>query len=90
MRGRDAIILISRKAGRPDDMAHAINFACCQLEDHLGAHLPIGRRYDTSRIALSEEEEDEIVYGPRGDFDRFQDAISANCAVIEPDYDYDF
>lgn len=90
MRGRDAVILISRKAGRPDDMAHAVNFACCQLEDHLGAHLPIGRRYDTSRIALSEEEEDEIVYGPRGDFDRFQDAISANCAIIEPDDYYDF
>lgn len=87
IRGRETVILISRKATKSDDAAHAINFACCQLEDHMGAHLPVGRRYDTSRIALTEEEEDEIVYGPRGDFDRFQDAISNNVAVVEPDYD---
>jgi hypothetical protein len=86
IRGRDTVILISRKAGRPDDLAHAVNFACCQLEDHMGAYLPIGRRYDTSRMALEEEDEIDMVYGPRGDFERFQDAISANCAVVQPDY----
>lgn len=91
IRGRDVVILIGRKAGRPDDLAHAVNFACCQIGDAFGAYLPIGRKYDTSKLEpLDEAEEDEIVYGPRGDFDRFQDAISANCAIIEPDDYYDF
>lgn len=91
IRGRDPIILISRAAGRPDDTAHAINFACCQLQDHMGAYLPVGRQYDTTRVAdLFEEDELDPVYGPRGDFERFQDAISGNCApgVLLPEDDY--
>ncbi len=89
IRGRDVVILIGRKAGRPDDLAHAVNFACCQIGDAFGAYLPIGRKYDTSKLEpLDADEENDLVYGPRGDFDRFQDAISANCSIVEPDYDY--
>lgn len=87
IRGRDVVILIGRKAGRPDDLAHAVNFACCQIGDAFGAYLPVGRRYDTSKLEPLMEEEIPEVYGPRGDFERFQDAISANCAIVEPDYD---
>lgn len=88
IRGRDVVILIGRKAGRPDDLAHAVNFACTQIGDALGAYLPVGRRYDTSKLEPLMEDEIEHVYGPRGDFERFQDAISMNCAVVAPDDDY--
>lgn len=89
IRGRDIVILIGRKAGRPDDLAHAINFACTQIGDAFGAYLPIGRRYDTSKLEPLMDDEIEQVYGPRGDFERFQDAISENATVITP-YDEEY
>lgn len=89
IRGRDVVILIGRKAGRPDDLAHAINFACTQIGDAFGAYLPIGRRYDTSKLEPLMDDEIEQVYGPRGDFERFQDAISDNATVITP-YDEEY
>jgi hypothetical protein len=88
IRGREVVILIGRKAAQSDDLAHAVNFACTQIGDALGAYLPIGIRYDTSRLEPLMEDELPDVYGPRGDFERFQDAISMNCAVVTPDDDY--
>lgn len=87
IRGREVVILIGRKACQSDDLAHAVNFACTQIGDTFGAYLPVGRRYDTSRLEPLYEEEIPEVYGPRGDFERFQDAISMNCAVVTQDYD---
>jgi hypothetical protein len=70
----------------PDDFAHAVNFGCNQIYDSHGAVLQIGKKYDTSELATDDTMPDEV-FGPRADFQRFQDACNMNAAIIQPDYD---
>lgn len=87
----ETVILIAKKPGVPDDFAHAVNFGCSQMWDHFGAYPRIGSRYDTS--ALEYDETGNLVdlsmsAGPRGDFDRFQDAIEMKVTTMNTGGDY--
>lgn len=84
-KGKETAILITKKMSAPDDFSHAVNFACCQIFDRFGAYIPIGQKYDSSRILSIEEQ--EPIYGPRGDFDRFNDGFDMSPTVITPDDD---
>ena len=87
MRGRETIIYIMRRSGVPDDFAHAVNFGCSQIWDHFGAYPRIGQKYDTSLLDVETHRVpvEEDAFGPRGDFERFQDGINGMCSVIQPD-----
>lgn len=92
-RSREVVILIIKKPGVPDDFAHAVNFGCSQIWDHFGAYPQLGSKYDTSILNLDEDHNAILaddVFGPRNDFERFQDACNMNATVIEPDDYYDF
>jgi hypothetical protein len=85
-RSNDTVCIIIKKSGVPDDFAHAVNFGCNQIYDSHGAVLQIGKKYDTSELATDDTMPDEV-FGPRADFQRFQDACNMNAAIIQPDYD---
>ena len=89
----ETVILIVKKPGVPDDFAHAVNFGCSQIWDHFGAYPRIGSRYDTSILDFDENNnrimKDED-FGPRGDFERFRDAVESRAAIIEGDDPYDY
>ena len=82
----ETVVLIGKKPGVPDDFAHAVNMGCSQLWDHFGAYPRIGSRYDTSALEPEPGEEmpDED-FGPRGDFDRFREALDMRATVMSPD-----
>lgn len=86
--GNETVILITKKPGAPDDFAHAVNFGCSQIWDHFGAYPRIGSRYDASILDYDENHhkimEDET-FGPRGDFERFREALETRAAVVSPD-----
>lgn len=83
--GCTTTILITKKPGVPDDFAHAVNFGCSQIWDHFGAYPKIGTRYDTADFEAPPAEYDEFAnFGPRGDFDRFQEALEMRATVIQP------
>lgn len=81
----ETVILIIKKPGVPDDFAHAVNFGVSQIWDHFGAYPRIGSRYDTSILDMDEHGNivDQDYSGPRGDFDRFVDAVNARADYIE-------
>lgn len=84
----ETVILIGKKPGVPDDFAHAVNFGCSQIWDHFGAYPRIGSRYDTTALDYDENNNPLIpdeVFGPRGDFERFQDAVNMRAATMEID-----
>lgn len=62
-RANDPVYLIGRKAGIPDDFAHALNFACASIWDKARAYPSLGRRYTTdsldSRTVLEDTAIDE-------------------------------
>ena len=90
-RGKETVILISKKISVPDDFSHAVNFGCCQIFDRFGAYIPIGSKYDATRLLFDENHKPLIpdeVFGPRGDFDRFVAGCNEAVSVIEPDDDY--
>jgi len=87
----DTVIIIIKKPGVPDDFAHAVNFGCSQIWDHFGAYPRIGTRYDTSLLELNEDGTPimpDEVFGPRGDFDRFKNAVDLQAEVFRTDGDY--
>lgn len=86
-RSNDTVCIIIKKTGVPDDFAHAVNFGCNQIYDSHGAVLQIGKKYDTTKLANDEFVMPDDVFGPRADFQRFQDACNLNAAVIQPDID---
>lgn len=90
----EVVILIGKKPGVPDDFAHAVNFGCSQIWDHFGAYPRIGARYDASVLDYDENNRHIIpdhVFGPRGDFERFRDAVELKATLIETgDDDYGF
>ena len=80
------VVLIIKKSGVPDDFAHAVNFACSQVWDHFGAYPRIGSRYDTTELDYDENNNkiiDQEVFGPRGDFERFKEAVDLRAAYVE-------
>lgn len=82
----ETIILIGKKPGVPDDFAHAVNMGCAQIWDHFGAYPRIGSRYDTSALDFDDNDNkimDPEVFGPRGDFERFADAVEAKALYLE-------
>lgn len=82
----DTVIIIIKKPGVPDDFAHAVNFGCSQIWDHFGAYPRIGSRYDTTDLMLDENSNPILpdeVFGPRGDFERFRDAVDLHATMIE-------
>ena len=82
----ETVILIGKKPGVPDDFAHAVNFGCSQIWDHFGAYPRIGSRYDTTALDFDENNNPLIpdeVFGPRGDFERFQDAVNMRATTME-------
>ena len=84
--GNETVILIIKKPGVPDDFAHAVNFGCSQIWDHFGAYPRIGSRYDTTALDFDENNNPlipEEVFGPRGDFERFQDAVNMRATTME-------
>ena len=87
-RTNDPVYLIGRKAGIPDDFAHALNFACSAIWDKARAYPKLGRRYTTdsldSRTLLSEgigdiTEEDRWLTSV--DDDIFRGALDYGAAV---------
>lgn len=89
--GNETVILIIKKPGVPDDFAHAVNFGCSQIWDHFGAYPRIGSKYDASILDLDENNQQILpdeVFGPRGDFERFKDAVEGRSIVIGPDNDW--
>lgn len=85
--GKDTVILIVKKPGVPDDFAHAVNMGCSQIWDHFGAYPQIGTRYDASILDYDENNNKimpDEVFGPRGDFERFRDAVELRASVIQP------
>lgn len=77
-RSNDVVIVIIKRPGVPDDWAHAVNFGCAQIWDHFGAYPRVGTRYDASLLDVADDEEaarDFRASGPRGDFERFMDAV---------------
>ena len=85
VKGKETSILITKKMSAPDDFSHAVNFGCCQIFDKFGAYIPISQKYDSARYLDTEEQ--PVIYGPRGDFDRFTDGFDVAPTVITPDYD---
>lgn len=86
----ETVILIKKKPGVPDDFAHAVNFGCSQIWDKFGAYPRLGSRYDTSILDLDENSNPilpEEVFGPRGDFDRFTDAVNLRASIIDSQED---
>ena len=62
-----------------------------QMWDHFGAYPRIGARYDASILDYDENHRqilNDDIFGPRGDFDRFRDAVDAKALVIQPDDNY--
>lgn len=86
--GNETVILIIKKPGVPDDFAHAVNFGASQIWDHFGAYPRIGTKYDASILDFDENHNkimDDEVFGPRGDFDRFRNAVESRAAsLLEP------
>lgn len=86
--GNETVILIIKKPGVPDDFAHAVNFGASQIWDHFGAYPRIGTKYDASVLDYDENHNkimDDEVFGPRGDFDRFRNAVESRAAsLVEP------
>lgn len=88
--GNEIIMLIIKKPGVPDDFAHAVNFGCSQIWDHFGAYPKIGSKYDAAVLEPDmdpetvEEADLASLYGPRGDFARFCDAVNERAAVVAP------
>ena len=63
-----------------------MNFGASQIWDHFGAYPRIGTRYDASVLDLDENGDrimSDEAFGPRGDFDRFADAVNQRADVIE-------
>jgi hypothetical protein len=90
--GNETVILIIKSPGVPDDFAHAVNFGCSQIWDHFGAYPRIGTRYDASILDFDENNKQILpdeVFGPRGDFDRFKDALEMRSMTLEP-YDLSY
>ena len=88
----EVVILIGKKPGVPDDFAHAVNFGCSQIWDHFGAYPRIGARYDTTSLdfdAYNNRIMPDDVFGPRGDFERFQDAVNMRADVFTSGDAYD-
>ena len=85
IKGKETTILITKKLSAPDDFSHAVNFGCCQIFDRFGAYIPISQKYDSARYL--EDQDIPAVYGPRGDFDRFNDDFDMDPTVITPDDD---
>lgn len=86
----EVVILIKKKPGVPDDFAHAVNFGCSQIWDKFGAYPRLGSRYDTSILDFDENDNKILpdeVFGPRGDFDRFMDAVNMRASVVESEND---
>lgn len=84
--GNETVILIVKKPGVPDDFAHAVNFGCSQIWDHFGAYPRIGTRYDASVLDFDENGRQimpDEVFGPRGDFERFTDAVNQRAVLVE-------
>lgn len=82
----DTVIIIIKKPSVPDDFAHAVNFGCSQIWDHFGAYPRIGTRYDTTELTFDENHNPILpddVFGPRGDFERFKDAVDMRAAMVE-------
>ena len=82
----ETVILIKKKPGVPDDFAHAVNFGCSQIWDHFGAYPRIGSRYDTSILDIDDAGNaisDGLPLGPRGDFERFTDAVNLRATAFE-------
>lgn len=82
----ETVILIIKKAGVPDDFAHAVNFGCSQIWDHFGAYPRIGTRYDTSALDFDADGHPILpddVFGPRGDFERFENAVNMRMDVLQ-------
>ena len=85
--GNETVILIIKSPGVPDDFAHAVNFGCSQIWDHFGAYPRIGTRYDASILDFDENNKQimpDEVFGPRGDFDRFKEAVEMRSLVMDP------
>ena len=85
--GKDTVMLIIKKPGVPDDYAMAVNFGCSQIWDHHGAYPRIGTRYDASILDYDENNKQimaDDVFGPRGDFERFRDAVELQASVVQP------
>lgn len=88
----ETVILITKKPGVPDDFAHAVNFGCSQIWDHFGAYPKIGSRYDTSSLDFDENNNRIVepeVFGPRGDFERFMDAVDMRVSMFRTGADLD-
>ena len=86
--GNETVILITKKPGAPDDFAHAVNFGCSQIWDHFGAYPRIGSRYDASVLDFDENHNrilSDEAFGPRGDFERFREALETRAAGVGPD-----
>ena len=87
----ESVMLIIKKPGVPDDFAHAVNFGCSQIWDHFGAYPKLGSRYDASILDYDENHNKILpdeVFGPRGDFERFQEAVNQRTIVVDPSDPY--
>ena len=91
-RSNDVVVVIIKKPGVPDDFAHAVNFGCSQIWDHFGAYPRIGTRYDTSLLEPTDGDDarDLRQAGPRGDFDRFMDAVDMRAQMVEEPGSYEW
>lgn len=89
--GNETVILIIKKPGVPDDFAHAVNFGCSQIWDHYGAYPAIGTRYDASILDFDEYHQPimpDEQFGPRSDWERFEDAVNLRASIVESDMPY--
>lgn len=89
--GNETVILIIKKPGVPDDFAHAVNFGCSQIWDHFGAYPAIGSRYDASILDFDENNQQimpDEQFGPRGDWERFENAVNLRASIVESDMPY--
>lgn len=92
-RNNDTVVLVIKKPGVPDDFAHAVNFGCSQIWDHFGAYPRIGTRYDTTALDFDENNNKILpdeVFGPRGDFERFKDALDMRALILNTGDDDDY
>ena len=89
--GNETVILIIKKPGVPDDFAHAVNFGCSQIWDHFGAYPALGSRYDASILDFDENNQQimpDEQFGPRGDWERFENAVNLRASIGESDLPY--
>ena len=89
--GNETVILIIKKPGVPDDFAHAVNFGCSQIWDHFGAYPALGSRYDASILDFDENNQQimpDEQFGPRGDWERFENAVNLRASIVESDMPY--